>query len=176
MMAQGQFDGDPPRTPDEAEFLGGIAHGVSAWSLPDVQLGSFKVFAGIKPIVVTLDVPGIDVPPGKCTLQIGYWLDGPYGRALEGEWGDDHILDSHVYDGEGLTVFGLDEAPETYGTFAADWRRRQLGRPVKRLDWLRGEQIRESAWRLADSGKTIARMGWSVRRPGKAPSRIQIVR
>lgn len=176
MMAQGQLDGDPPRTPEEAKFLSGIARGISAWSIPDVQLGSFTVLARMKPIVVTLNVPGIDVPHGTCTLQIGYWNEGPYGRALEGEWGDSHLLDNHVYDGDGLTVIGLVEASETYGTFAAAWLLRQLQRPVERLDWLRDEQIKESAWRLADSGKTIARMGWSVRRPSKAPSRIQRVR
>lgn len=176
MMAQGQLDGDLPRTPEEANFLSGLTRGVSAWSLPGVQLGSFTVVARMIPIVVTLNVPGIDVSHGTCTLQIGYWNDGPYGRALEGEWGDSHLLDNHVYDGDGLTVFGLDEAPETYGTFAAGWLQRQLQRPVERVDWLRGEQVQESVWRLADSGKTIARMGWSVRRPGKAPSRIQRVR
>ncbi|WP_144674626.1 hypothetical protein [Arthrobacter sp. U41] len=89
---------------------------------------------------------------------------------------DDHLLDNHVYDGDGITVFGLNEAPETFGAFAAGWLHRQLQWPVERFDWLRGDQVRESAWRLADSGKTIARMGWSVRRPGKAPSRIQRVR
>lgn len=175
-MAQGQLDGDPPRTPEEASFLSGLTRSVSAWSLPDVQLGSFTVVARMNPIVVMLNVPGIDVPNGTCTLQVGYWNDGPCGRALEGEWGDSHLLDNHVYDGDGLTVIGLDEAPETYGTFAAAWLQRQLQRPVERVDWLHGEQVRESAWSLADSGKTIARMGWSVHRPGKAPSRIQRVR
>lgn len=58
MMAQGQPGGDPPRTPEEANFLSGITRGVSAWSLPDVQLGSFTVLARMKPIVVTLNVPG----------------------------------------------------------------------------------------------------------------------
>lgn len=176
MMAQGQLDGDRPRTPQEANFLSGITRGISAWSLPDVQLGSFKVVARMEPIVVTLNVPGIDVPQGTCMLQIGYWNDGHHGRALEGEWGDNHLLDNHVYDADGLTIFGLEEEPETYGTFAAGWLHRQLQRPVERLDWLRGEQVQESAWRLADSGKTIARKGWSVHRPGKAPNRIQRVR
>lgn len=171
-----QLEGDAPRTPEEANFLSGLASGISGWSSPNIDLGSFTVVARMKPIVVTSNVPGVDVPPGTCTLQVGYWNDGPYGRALEGEWGDSHLLDNHVYDGDGLTVFGLDEAPETYGIFAAGWLQRQLQRPVERLDWLRGEQVKESAWRLADSGKTIARMGWSVRRPGKVPSRIQRVR
>lgn len=39
---------------------------------------------------------------------------------------------------------------------AAAWLRRQRQQPVERLDWLRGEQVKESAGRLADSGKTIA--------------------
>lgn len=93
----------------------------------------------------------------------GLLARGPFGDLKSG-WGNDH-LDNHVYDGDGLTVIGLDEAPETYETFAAGWLRRQLQRPVERLDWLRGEQLQESAWRLADSGTTIARKGWSLRRP-----------
>jgi hypothetical protein len=174
--ADGQLAGDRPRTPAEENFLGGLASRISGWSLPDITFASFSVIARMKPIVVTLNVPGIDVPAGTCTLQVGYWHDGPHARALEGEWGDSHLLDNHVYDRDGLSVFGLDETPETYGTFAAGWLQRQLQQPVERLDWLRGERIRESAWRLAESGKTIARVGWSVRRPGRGPDRILRVR
>ncbi len=176
MTAQGQFQGDRPRTLEEEKFLSGLASGVADWTLLDFQLDSFRVFARIKPLVVILNVPSIDVPTGACTLQIGYWHDGPNGRTLEGEWGDSHLLDSHVYDGDGLTIIGLEEAPDTYGNFAAKWLEHQLLRPVERLDWLQGEQVRESTWRLADSGKLIARNGWSLRLPAKPPSRVLRVR
>ncbi|MEV8084823.1 hypothetical protein, partial [Pseudarthrobacter oxydans] len=42
------------------------------------------------------------------------------------------VLDNHVYDGDGLTIIGLEEAPDTYGHFAANWLERQLKRPVER--------------------------------------------
>ncbi|MPV87288.1 hypothetical protein GB882_01300 [Georgenia ruanii] len=70
------------------------------------------------------DVPGVAVPPGQCTLQIGYWDDDRGCRALQGEWGDDHLLDSHEFSSDGLTVFGLIEEPETYRMLAAKWLER----------------------------------------------------
>jgi hypothetical protein len=176
MTALGQFQGDRARTPEEEKFLKELACGIVGWSLTHPQLDSFRVFAGIKPLVVILDVPGVEVPRGTCTLQIAYWHDGPNGRTLEGEWGDSHLLDNHVYDGDGLTIIGLEEAPDTYGHFAADWLDRQLKRPVERLDWLRGGQVKESTWRLADSGKLIARNGRLLRLPSKPPDRVFRVR
>ncbi|WP_418606592.1 hypothetical protein [Georgenia sp. SUBG003] len=81
------------------------------------------------------DVPGVDVPPGHCTLQIGYWDDGRGCRALQGEWGDEYLLDNHEYTNDGLTVFGLQEEPGTYGTLAAKWLERSTGdQPVRRID------------------------------------------
>ena len=111
-----------------------------------------------------------------CTLQVAYWHDGPSGRTLEGEWGDSHILDNHVYDGDGLTIIGLEEAPDTYGHFAANWLERQLKRPVERLDWLQAGQVKETIWRLPDSGKIVARSGRSLRLPSKQPERVLKVR
>lgn len=170
-----RFQGDSPRTPDEEEFLRGLASGIEEWSIADAQVESFTVLARLVPLVVTLDVPGIDIRSDTCTLQVGYWHDGPDGRVLEGEWGNELILDSHVYDADGLTVIGLAEAPRTYGTFAAGWLERQLLRPVERLDWLRRDQIRTTTWRLMDSGATIAGSGgWRI--PGMPPSRRNRVR
>jgi hypothetical protein len=170
-----RFHGDSPRTPDEEDFLRGLARGIEEWSFADVQVESFTVLARLVPLVVTLDVPGIGLRSGACTLQVGYWHDGPDGRSLEGEWGNELILDSHVYDADGLTIIGLAEAPRTYGNIAAGWLERQLLRPVERLDWLRGDQIRTTTWRLADSSTTIAGSGgWRL--PGMQPSRRNRVR
>lgn len=123
-----------------------------------------------------LDIANIDVPPGTCTLQISYWHDGPNGRTLEGEWGNSHLLDNHVYDGDGLTIIGLERPPDTYGQFAARWMQRQLKRPVERLDWVQGGKVKESTWRLADSGKSIARSGRLLRFPSQPPTRVLRVR
>lgn len=175
MTAHGQFQGDRARTPEEEKFLKELARGIAGWPPTNPKLESFKVFARIKPLVVILDVPGIETPDA-CTLQVAYWHDGPSGRTLEGEWGDSHVLDNHVYDGDGLTIIGLEEAPDTYGHFAANWLERQLKRPVERLDWLQGGQVKESTWRLQDSGKIIARSGRSLRLPSKQPDRVLKVR
>ena len=175
MTVHGQFHGDRARTPEEEKFLKELARGIAGWPPTNPKLDSFKVFARIKPLVVILDVPGIETPDA-CTLQVAYWHDGPSGRTLEGEWGDSHVLDNHVYDGDGLTIIGLEEAPDTYGHFAANWLERQLKRPVERLDWLQGGQVKESTWRLQDSGKIIARSGRSLRLPSKQPDRVLHVR
>lgn len=165
-----RFQGDSPRTPEEEDFLRGLVSGIDGWAVEDVQPESFMVLDVLVPLVVTLDVPGIDLRSDSCTLQVGYWHEGPDGRVLEGEWGNSSLLDNHVYDADGLTVIGLTEAPATYGTLAARWLERQLLRPVERLDWLRGDEIRTTRWRLADSGKTIAESGrWRI--PGMPPSR-----
>jgi hypothetical protein len=175
MTAHGQFQGDRAHTPEEEKFLKELAAGIAGWPPTSPKLDSFKVLARIKPLVVILDVPGIEAPDA-CTLQVAYWHDGPSGRTLEGEWGDSHVLDNHVYDGDGLTIIGLEEAPDTYGDFAANWLERQLKRPVERLDWLQGGQVKESTWRLSDSGKIIARSGRSLRLPSKQPDRVLKVR
>jgi hypothetical protein len=175
MLDLERFQGGSPRTPEEEEFLRGLASGIDGWTVEDVQPESFMVLDVLVPLVVTLDVPGIELRSGSCTLQVGYWHDGPDGRVLEGEWGNELILDSHVYDADGLTVIGLTEAPATYGTLAARWLERQLLRPVERLDWFRGDEIRTSSWRLADSGRTIAGSGgWRL--PGLPPSRRTKIR
>ena len=105
------FRGDDPRTSSEQEFLQALAAYITDWAVPGMPAQSFEVFARMHPLVVMTQVPGVDVPAGRCTLQIGYWDDRPGCRALEGEWGDDLLLDSHVYSSDGLTVFGLHEEP-----------------------------------------------------------------
>jgi hypothetical protein len=117
-------------------------------------------------LVVMTDVPGVEVPPGRCTLQIGYWEDDRGCRALQGEWGDEYLLDNHEYSNDRLTAFGLHEEPDTYGTLAAKWLERQLQRPVDRQDWLRNGTVVRSRWVLPDTGKRVSRTqdkAWFVR-------------
>lgn len=168
--------GDAPRTDAEREFLTAFSAHVSHWAVPDVALDAFRVVAVLRPLVVMTDVPGVDVPSGHCTLQIGYWEDDRGCRALQGEWGDEYLLDNHEYTDDGLTVFGLREEPDTYGTLAAKWLERQLQRPVDRQDWLRDGTVVRSRWVLHDTGKRIARTqdrAWFVR---GAPHRTMRVR
>lgn len=148
------LNGDSPRSDEQAGFLAAFADRVAGWTLEDISPKSFRVIT-LVPLIVVVDVPGISAPPGKCTLQVGYWTDGPYGTAVEGQWGDDHLLDDHTYSSDGLTVIGLDAAPEVFALFAAGWLHRQLLRPVHRHGWLKGGKVVASRWQLGDSGLVL---------------------
>lgn len=100
------LNGDSPRSDEEAAFLAAFADHVAGWPFEDISLKSFQVIT-LVPLILVVNVPGLSASQGQCTLQIGYWTDGPYGTAMEGQWGDDHLLDDHTYTSDGLTVIGL---------------------------------------------------------------------
>ena len=81
------FRGDDSRTSSEQEFLEVLAAYIAEWAVPGMPAQSFEVVARMHPLVVMTQVPGVDVPAGRCTLQIGYWDDCRGCRVLEGEWG-----------------------------------------------------------------------------------------
>jgi hypothetical protein len=83
MLDLERFQGGSPRTPEEEEFLRGLASGIDGWTVEDAQPEPFMVLDVLVPLVVTLDVPGIELHSGSCTLQVGYWHDGPDGRVLK---------------------------------------------------------------------------------------------
>ncbi|MEX5265269.1 hypothetical protein RF640_14715 [Kocuria sp. CPCC 205231] len=170
------FSGDTSRTSGEQAFLDALAAHIDNWAIPGVPADSFEVIAQIHPLVVMTEVPNVAVPPGQCTLQIGYWDDGQGCRALEGEWGDDLLLDSHVYSRDGLTVFGLCEEPATYGALAGKWLECQLQRRVDRQDWIRNGKIVRSRWVLPDTGKRIAQTidtNWFLRGAPNLATRVR---
>jgi hypothetical protein len=87
-----------------------------------------------------------------------------------------HLLNSHVYSSDGLTVLGLHEEPAIYGTLAGRCLARQLQRAVARQDWIRKGELVGSRWVLADTGMPVAQTvdtNWSVR---GARDRITLVR
>ncbi|MEX5237310.1 hypothetical protein [Kocuria arenosa] len=170
------FSGDAPRTSSEQVFLDTLAAHIANWVAPDVRADSFEVITGMHPLVVMAEVPDVAVSPGKCTLQIGYWDDGHGCRALEGEWGDDYLLDSHEYSSDGLTVFGLHEEPAVYGVLAGKWLERQLQRRVDRQDWVRKGTLVRSRWVLPDTGKRVAQTVNTNRFVRGAPDRVTRVR
>ncbi len=172
------FDGDEPRDDRERAFLDVVRHEAAGWRLPGLRPEDTSVAAVIVPLHLSVAVPG--VADSVANLQVGYWPpgDGPYGHALEGEWGDKYLLDSHVYGRDGLTVFGLDGPPEEFGAWAARWLRGQLQRPIERHDWLddRGV-VTATRYVLADSGLVLRQSGFSlVRRFRRGPDRVEQLR
>ncbi len=171
------FGGGDPRDDAEAAFLGVVRQAAGGWNEPGLVPADTAVFAALVPLHLSLHVPHL--PSSVVSLQVGYWQEPhDYGHALEGEWGDPYLLDSHVYGRDGLTVFGLDAAPEQFGAWAAAWLRRQLARPVERLDWLDGEGVVvASRWELADTRFVTGDQGFSLfRRFRRPPDHTERVR
>lgn len=155
-----------------------VRHEAGAWRLSGLRPEDTSVAAFIVPLHLSVDVPG--VAASVANLQVGYWTPGggPYGQALEGEWGDQYLLDSHVYGRDGLTVFGLDASPEQFGTWAATWLRDQLRRPIERREWLDGGGlVTATRYVLADSDFILRQTGFSIlRRFRREPDRVQRLR
>ena len=167
------FDGDDPRDDAEATFLDQLRRRASSWNVPGLSPDNTGTLAVLVPLHVSVAVPGLDPATSvRCPrrgLQVGYWQHGHYGHGLEGEWGCEHLLDSHRNDADGLTVVGLDARPEDFADWAADWLYRQLLRPRERQEWLRGGRVVASRTRLADSGLVLFTEGSSLPRLSRRP-------
>lgn len=132
---EGWFQGDEPRHDDEARFLAAMRAAAAQGGLGDVTAGSTSVMAltGFIPMLLRVEVPGL--PPALANLQVGYMRDDAYVDRLVGEWGDQYLLDNHGRYPDDLSVEGVDARPEEHARFAVGWLRRQLLRPIDRLDW-----------------------------------------
>lgn len=152
----GWFAGATGRNEREAAFLEQLGSEASAWNRDDTTPGSTEVFAGVTPLFVLLRVPGLTIP--RRVLEVAFWTDGPWaaqapGPVLHGAWSDTRLGDNHDgNDPECLTVIGVEAPPEQHATWAAQWMRHQLERPVVRDDWIRGERTVASRWVLDDTG------------------------
>lgn len=60
------FRGDGSRTASEKEFLEVFAAYLAEWAVPGVPARSFEVVSRIHLLVVMTEVPGVDVPAGRC--------------------------------------------------------------------------------------------------------------
>ena len=168
------FTGAAPRNDTEARYLATLQSLAATWDIGGLRPEHTSVLTVMTPLHMTVELVGL---PADVTLQVGYWLEAPHGPGLEGEWGDNHLLDNHVYGADGLTVQGLTASPEQFATWTADWLLAQLRRPVERLDWAGPDGTVTSQWRLADTGLSLTWQGtrrWRRRR--QPPDRVQRVR
>lgn len=158
------FPDEVGRDDGEAAFLERLRREASRWDVqglsPEDDTSSRR---WLVPLYVDVDVPGLAIR--RRTLQVGYWTGGPLGPALQGVWGDDYLLDDHDgNDPEDLTVVGVRASHEEYAEWAAAWLLRQLKRPVVREEWLAGDRVVATTWRLDDTGRVLARRGNGFRR------------
>ncbi len=172
------FSGDEPRDDREHAFLDTVRDEARTWQVPGLRPEDTAAGAFILPLHLSVDIPGL--PGAVANLQVGYWPPdrGPYGHALEGEWGDKYHLDSHVYGRDGLTVFGLSASPAQFGHWAATWLHDQLMRPIERREWLdEAGKVAATRYVLADTDFVLRQTGFSiVRRFRRPPDRVERVR
>ena len=151
------FSDAEPRNDAEAGYLATLRELVSGWDVAGLRPEHTSVLTVLTPLHLTVELAGL---PGDITLQVGYWQTDPYGPGLEGEWGDDHLLDSHVNGVDGLAVQGLAASPDQFATWTAEWLLAQLRRPVERLEWLGCDgAVVATRWRLPDTGHVLKRQG-----------------
>jgi hypothetical protein len=150
------FGGDEPRTEDEARFLAVLRAHDEAWRSAGVEPSGTTVLTGLVPLHVQVDLPGL--PADRVNLQVAFWTTGPRGTGVEGQWGDDHLLDGGT--AGGMEVFGLPADPEELAGFAVRWLTRALAAPVDRADWVgRDGEVVASRWVLAESGAVVGSRG-----------------
>ncbi len=156
--AKGWFTGDRPRTDDEARFLARLRERASAWSLPGLRPDGSWCLASLVPLFLWVDHPCLAGEVGLTSLHIGYWPLTSKGLRLQGEWGDNHLLDNGGDDTD-LRVQGITGEPEFFADAAATWIETQLLRPIERMEWLDGDRVAASRIRLAGGGQTLTRRG-----------------
>lgn len=154
----GWFQGDKPRTEDEARFLSRLSELASGWSVSGLLPEASGCLSVLTPLFVNIEHPSLRGEFGLTELQVGYWPPTSSGLRLEGEWGNDYLLDNGG-DGTDLRIQGVSAEPEFFAEAAATWLKAQLLRPIERLDWMKGNRVVATRIRLAGGGQTLARRG-----------------
>ena len=158
-MTEGDwFQGDEPRSDDEVRFLARLRGLADGWHLPGLPPERTGCLAVLTPLLVTVEHPSLRGGFGLTELQVGYWPPKPTGLRLEGEWGDEYLLDNGG-DLTDLRIEGVSAEPEYFAEAAANWLRAQLLRPIERLEWSKGDRIVATRIRIAEGGQTLASRG-----------------
>lgn len=158
MTDAGWFSGDEPRTDDEARFLARLRELASGWPVPGLGPEATWCLTALVPLLVAVDSPSLAGEVGLTSLHVGYWPPTPQGLRLEGEWGDDHLLDNGGSETD-LRIQGVSGEPEFFADATAAWLATQLLRPIDRMDWLHGDRVVATRIRLGGGGQTLVRRG-----------------
>ncbi|WP_217615679.1 hypothetical protein [Cellulomonas sp. GbtcB1] len=134
------FDGDAPRSPDEARFLVALREHHDVWERAGLDPSGTRVRTVLRPLHLQVDVPGL--PPRHVNLQVGFWTSGPRGTGVEGGWGGSHLLDGGP--AGALELFGL---PATPGELADSRRGGSRRRSPHRSSGPTGSTPRATSWR-----------------------------
>ncbi len=158
MTDGGWFQGDEPRSEDEARFLARLRELAPGWSVSGLLPEGSGCLAVLTPLFVNVQHPSLWDGFGLTELQVGYWPPASSGLRLEGEWGNEYLLDNGGDDTD-LRIQGVSAEPEFFAEAAATWLEAQLLRPIERLDWMKGDRVVATRVRLAGGGQTLAKRG-----------------
>ena len=151
------FTGDEPRNDDEARFLDRIRTRAVDWEVPGLDPSASWCLARLACLLVVVPSPSLAGLDGLHSIQVGYYPAGKLLR-LEGEWGEDHLLDNGG-DERDLRVEGVEAEPEWFADLSADWIGQQFLRPLERREWLDGSRVVAAQTRLGDTGFVLSRSG-----------------
>lgn len=154
----GWFQGDKPRSEDEARFLARLRGLAADWTASGLLPAGTGCLTALTPLLVTVEHPLLREGSGLTELQVGYWPPSASGIRLQGEWGNEYLLDNEG-DPTDLRVEGVSAEPEFFAETAASWLEAQLQRPIERLDWVKGGHTVATRVRLAEGGQTLTSRG-----------------
>ncbi|MBV1852843.1 hypothetical protein [Catellatospora tritici] len=154
------FPDEPGRNAAEAAYLDQLRQEAADWTVAGICPEDTASQVWFTPLYLELEIPGLAVPQN--TLQVAYWTNHPRGHALDGMWGDEHLLDNPHR--EDLTACGATVDPEECASWTAAWLLRQLRRSIVRQEWLSGDRVVAATWRFDDTGRVLHATGSSRRR------------
>ncbi|WP_157606370.1 hypothetical protein [Phycicoccus sp. Soil802] len=157
VTAASWFPGDEGRTHDEARFLARLRELAPGWAVAGLGPERTWCLTALVPLLVVVDCPLLAGEVGLTSLHVGYWPPTPHGLRLQGEWGDNHLLDNGGDDTD-LEIQGISGEPESFADTAGIWLATQLLRPMERMEWVRGERVVAAKIRLI-GGQTLVRRG-----------------
>lgn len=160
------FDGDAPRSDAEAAFLAAMRDHTADWLAAGLTSACTTTLAVLVPLHLQIDLP--EIPSRLLNLQVGFWNGSPRGTGVEGEWGNDYLLDTGGP--SSFEHFASATDPQELAEVASRWLIEQLARPIERSEWVSSSgAVISERWTLADSGEVLAQTGAVLRRLGRRP-------
>jgi hypothetical protein len=160
------------RSEDERRFLHALRMRAASWDIEGLKPAASQTLGVMVTLIVVVEDPRLEGLDGLTSVQVGYRPpEAEVGVRLQGEWGDDYLLDNGGDDTD-LWVQGVAAEPEDFAQMAASWMERQLRRPLERLAWLDGDRVVASRVRLAEGGQTLVREGSWLRTIRRDPDQV----
>jgi hypothetical protein len=153
-------------------LLNGVRSLATTWRSLGLQAGDTMAYVWSKPRKVSLTMDIVDrhpFPSGESDRHVGQGLASLrmdyVGTSVRAAWGDSERCDEEEMPEpcQDEIVFPIEPSHPAQGIDEAiDWLLTQARRPIHRLEWTRNGETIARLWRLADTGRELARSGGGV--------------